>query len=37
MAVVSHNGSNYVYHFIIKKLANEREVQIECLGENKKK
>ena len=33
--VVSHNGSNYDYHFIIKELANEFEGQFECLGEKK--
>ena len=32
--VVSHNGSSYDYHFIIKELANEVEGQFECLGEN---
>ena len=35
--VVFHNGSNYDYHFIIKKLANEFEGQFEYLGENKGK
>ena len=35
--VVFHNGSSYDYHFLIKELANEFEVQIECLGESKKK
>ena len=35
--VVSHNGSNYDYHFIIKELANKFEGQFECLGENKEK
>ena len=35
--VVFPNGSNYDYHFIIKKLANEFEGQFECLGENKRK
>ena len=28
------NGSNYDYHFIIKKIANECEGQSECFGEN---
>ena len=28
-SVVFHNGSTYDYHFIIKKLANEFEVQFE--------
>ena len=33
--IVSHNGSNYDYHFIIKKkLAKEFEKQWTCLGEN---
>ena len=35
--VVSHNGSNYDYHFIIKELANKFVGQFECLGENKEK
>ena len=35
--VVSHNGSKYVYHFIIKELANKFDGQFECLGENKEK
>ena len=40
--VVFHNGSSYDYHFLIKEndnhnLANEFEVQIECLGESKEK
>ena len=34
---VFHNGSNYDYHFIIKKLANKFEGQFECLEENKEK
>ena len=33
--VVFHNGSNYDFHFIIKKLANEFLGKFECLGENK--
>ena len=32
-----HNGSTYDYHFIIKKVANEFEGQLECLGENTEK
>ena len=35
--VTFHNGSNYDYHFIIKKLANEFDGQFECLGENTEK
>ena len=35
--VVSHNGSSYDYHFIIKGLAEEFEGDFECLGENKEK
>ena len=35
--VGSHNGSKYVYHFIIKELANKFDGQFECLGENKEK
>ena len=35
--VVFHHGSNYYYHFIIKKLYNEFEGQFECLGENTEK
>ena len=35
--IVFHNGSTYDYHFIIKKLAKEFEVQFECLGENTEK
>ena len=34
---VFHNGSNYDYHFIIKKLVNKFEGQFECLEENKEK
>ena len=34
--VVSHNGSNYDYRFIIKELAKGLEGQFECLGENTK-
>ena len=32
-----HNGSNYDYHFIIKKLANEFEGKFECPGQNAEK
>ena len=35
--VVFHNGSTYDYHFIIKKLAEEIEGELECLGENTEK
>ena len=35
--VVFHNGSNYDYHFIIKKLVNEFEKQFESLGKNTEK
>ena len=35
--VVFHNGSNYDYHFIIKKLAYELAGTFECLGENTEK
>ena len=31
---VFHNGSNYLYHFIIEKLANEFEGKFECLGDH---
>ena len=37
IAVVFHNGLNYDYHFIIKKLANEFKGQFECFGENTEK
>ena len=37
ISVTFHNGSNYDYHFIVKKLANEFEGQFECLGENTEK
>ena len=33
MHIVFHNGSNYDYHFIIKKLA-EFKKQFTCSGEN---
>ena len=35
--VVFHNSSKYHYHFIIKELAEEFEVEFECLGENAEK
>ena len=35
--VVFDNGSSHGYHFIIKRLAEEFEGDIECLGENKEK
>ena len=35
--IVFHNGSNYDYHFIIKKLAEELKKQISCLGEKTEK
>ena len=35
--VVFHNGWNYDYHFIIKKLAEELKKQFTCLGENTEK
>ena len=35
--VVSHNGSNYDYHLIIKELAEQFKGNIECLGENTEK
>ena len=35
--VISHNGSNYDYRFIIKELAQELEGEFECLGENTEK
>ena len=35
--VLSHNGSNYDYHFIIRELAKEFKGNIECLGENMEK
>ena len=34
---VFHYGSTYVYHFIIKELAEEFEGEFECLGENTEK
>ena len=35
--VVFHNGSTYDYHFTIKKLAEEFDGELECLGENTEK
>ena len=35
--IVFHNGSNYHYHFIIKKLAEELKKQYTYLGENTEK
>ena len=35
--VIFHNGSTYDYHFIIKELASEFDVNFECLGENTEK
>ena len=32
-----HNGSTYDYHFVIKKLVKDFEVEFECLGENTEK
>ena len=32
--IVFYNRSNYDYHFIIKKLAEEFKKQFTCLGEN---
>ena len=34
--VVFHRGSNYYFHFIIKKLGNEFEGEFECLRKKKK-
>ena len=34
---MSHNGSKYDYHFIIKELAEEFEGEFECLGETTEK
>ena len=34
---VSHSGSNYNFHFIIKKIAEEFKKQFTCLGENTEK
>ena len=36
--IISHNGSNYDYHFIIKEFAKEFKAQdFNCLGENTEK
>ena len=35
--IVSHNGSNYDYHFIIIELAEEFKKQFACLGQNTEK
>ena len=35
--IVFYNGSTYDYHFIIKELVKESEVNFECLGENTEK
>ena len=35
--IVFHNGSTYDYHFAIKKLAKEFDVQFECFGGNTEK
>ena len=35
--VVFHNGTNYDYHFIIKRLAEKFEGNFECLGDSKEK
>ena len=35
--IAFHNGSNYDYHLIIKKLAEELKKQLTCLGENNEK
>ena len=37
ISIVFHNGSNYEYQFIIRKLAEECEKQFNCLGENTEK
>ena len=35
--MVFHNKLNYDYHFIIKQLAKEFQIEIYCLGENTEK
>ena len=35
--VLFHNGSDYDYHFIVKKLANQIEGKFKCLRENTEK
>ena len=37
IVMVFHNGSNYDYHFIIKRLVEEFEGQLKYLGENTEK
>ena len=37
MPIVSHNGSTYDYHFIIKQSAREFKGYFHCLGENTEK
>ena len=37
IAVVFHNGFKYDYHFLIKELVKESEVQFKCLGEKAEK
>ena len=37
IVIAFHNGSNYDYCFIIKKLAEEFKKQFTCLGENTEK
>ena len=37
ITITFHNESNYDYHFIIKKLAEEFKKQFTCLGENTEK
>ena len=37
ITIVSHNGSNYDYHFIIKELAEEFKKQFLCLAEGTEK
>ena len=37
IAIVFHNGSNYDYNYIIKKLVEEFKKQFTCLGENTEK
>ena len=32
--IAFHNGSNYAYHFMIKKLAEEFKKHFTCFGEN---
>ena len=35
--VVFHNGSKYVFHFIIKEFTNDFDGKFECIGENSEK